>query len=268
MMGQRGVWVRDENRQPAEDAESYAAQRVGCRPRRLRPGKGGPMIRLCLRMFILGSLSTSILFVPTTAHAVGCGDRLWNTQAEPGDTHHSGVRATNPGMWVANSDVSCYRVSSLGIVKTADQYVEIGWYESPDGEVPSCPHTGGTPYMLIFADNNGEPKCDQTPAILSGGYFDSFKVMDDNDGNNWTYFLNSASMGFFGAGFSIGDVLNNAERHTNTDSAYAEFDGLDWLGNAGNWNPWRNTQKTNNNTDPDYRVCIVQQDHTYSKLSC
>jgi hypothetical protein len=214
---------------------------------------------------LLGILLGLFMFPSVPAQA-GCIQRTYHVQAFPGNALGRGVRVSGPGMLVENGNVSCVRVSSIGVVDSSDNFVEIGWFEDPGGELAgSCDVTSGPPKLLVFALANGFPRCKDSTRDLNPG-FENFWVQDVDQNTEWRYYLNGDHVETLNTPFTNGRPTNNGERKTLGDSARAEFDGLKRMNSSNDWVNWALTYIPVD-TDPDYRGCWRSNVHTEVQIN-
>jgi hypothetical protein len=119
---------------------------------------------------------------------------------------------------------------------------------------------------LVVKEFNGVQWCStNNDNPISTGTYD-FSVRNPNHDNNWEFYLGTTNLGFYNVSFTQGFALDNAERHNTTDSAFADFNGLQYLGNSGNWVAWSGTSGVT--SDADYKFCKYSDTHTASKITC
>lgn len=97
---------------------------------------------------------------------------------------------------------------------------------------------------------------------------EAFKVVNPDHDNTFEYFWRTASQGSYFVGFSHGYLYGFVgERHTSGDSAYGQHNGLGYMGTAGSWNSWTNTDGSSDIT-PDYYYCEYSNTNVASKQVC
>jgi hypothetical protein len=206
---------------------------------------------------IVAGTSAAIIHPPVAL--ASCANVHYLTDAENNQgmgVGHRGNRSEG-GMWIESVDAPCVRISSLFII-TADQnnWAEVGWSDQ-EGD-PSCAYSGTGPRLLWTAVDNGIYYCaTQTPAALTKGDYDNFSVSDPNDNGDWQY-VHSGTIfkTFTNPNMAYGNPTTNGERHSTSDQAYAEFQGLEYEDSSG-WHEWTNPDgysgvDGNTNNDPDW----------------
>jgi hypothetical protein len=217
------------------------------------------------------SLIAGALALVSATPAQACADAgaPWNTVYRSGGTDWWGDRVSNPGMGVFDGDVDCGRVSSIFVTNGAiTRWVEVGWYESPQGAYVCIPTTSGPPKILAFAYFDGMVDCkDPSPNLGEGT--DNFWVQDRDQDGVWRYFRNgnqvwtSPDM----SPFNSGTLYNNGERLNFRNTAHADFDGLKRMNHQGNWGDWSNTSlDTELSDDSGSHGCKYSDTHTAVKL--
>lgn len=179
-----------------------------------------------------------------------------------------GVRVANPGMGVFNGSVVCGRVSSI-FVYSADltDFVEVGWYESPQGQYTCIPTTSGSVKELGFAFQDGMSNCLESPATVSEGT-DFFSIRDDNQNGIWTFTHDEVQIwiGPNMGSFNSGVQLDNGERLSTGNTSHADFDGLQKRNSSEQWVSWSGTFLSVDD-DSGAKGCKYSDTHTAVKLN-
>lgn len=228
--------------------------------------------------FVLGFTAVAAFAVLTAgpAAAVTCTELGHGVLTDDSTQTGYGDRVTNPGIAVRDTSLNCVRVSSVLVVDpgNAGTFVEVGWQDTcgidiqcggPCDEVTS-------PHVLVYRNINGTPTCKSgtpaTPVTSSPNDGSTFKVSNPDHDNTFEYFWGTASQGSYFVGFSHGFLFGGVgERHNSGDSAWGHHDGLGYLGSAGSWNPWANTEGSSD-VEPDYYYCWYSDTNVASKQVC
>jgi hypothetical protein len=161
-------------------------------------------------------------------------------------------------MTVYDNSESCGRVSSISIFNSEGNYVEVGWYEDPDGGIEVCQATTGKPRVLVYAHQFGNTYgCKQNTPTLNHLDVWAFRVSDLNEDTVWGYWWGSTDMGTYNLWFRTGDPVAQGERHTlaTTNHASARFTGLQYSPGSGTtWTGWQGDTIWKDN-DRDYKGC-------------
>jgi len=216
---------------------------------------------------VLLSFGIPIVANPQPAAAVTCGAGQGVTGSESGQPARFGVWVDSSvkGMNVSVASPSCTRVGSVTVQTSDIDAVELGWYLDP--YPTGCTSSAQTqPHILIVKYYNGTEYCKNGTPILSQGYHD-FQISNTNHDNDWDFYVDRTAYGSFNVRFSSGYVRSGAERHTTTDSALEDFNGLKYLGSAGGWNAWANNSSTGS-SDGNFLYCYYSHLHTASKKTC
>src|SRR5437867_2816536 len=128
---------------------------------------------------------------------------LNTTQFQAGLTAARGIGVwdgtSSDGMWIADSNVQCVRVSSLFFKYDEENYVEIGWFENPlDYGASSCqPATyKDKPHGLFLATVNNIQTCANIETYWSIEQWKDFRVQNPPPGTDeyWTFFVSGVQM--------------------------------------------------------------------------
>lgn len=161
---------------------------------------------------------------------------------------HRGIRAsaTDRGLWVGDSSVTCERVSSIYVWRDGDNYIEYGWYEAPapTGNAPRgpCGDTDpdpGKPERMTYYYYLGQKKClEFDHKITDAPSWHTFRIDNaDKNGVFGLYFDGSLVWATEDmAGFTTGNLFVGSER-TGNDSAYAHFHDM-WYQDGTGWHLW------------------------------
>lgn len=234
--------------------------------------------------FVVWVVMTSALTLGTLAGllaspAYACHDAgsPWNTAYKSG-TNGRGDRVSGLGMGVFDGNVDCGRVSSVFVYNSSlTRYVEVGWFESPQGAY-SCIQDTGTgadpPRILAFAQFDGMRDCLNPAGSLSEGT-QTFWVHDDNQDGIWKFYHSGTQVwtSFDMSPFTTGLLYDNGERLTFQNTAHADFDGLKRMAGQ-NWVAWGSGGSTDTTTldtalsdDSGSHGCKYSNDHTAVKLN-
>jgi hypothetical protein len=225
-----------------------------------------------LHLVVVTSIVGSTFLIMTATAALACHDpgSPWNTVYKPGGTDWWGNRVSGPGMGVFDGNVDCGRVSSLFVTNgPITRWIEVGWYESPQGTYSCIPTTSGPPKILAFAVFDGMVDC-KNPSANIGEGTDGFWVHDKDQDGVWKFFRNGNQVwtSFDMSPFNSGTLYNNGERLNFNNTAHADFDGLKKMLHQGNWADWNNTSlDTDLFDDSGSHGCKYSDTHTAVKLN-
>jgi hypothetical protein len=173
-------------------------------------------------------------------------------------TTANGVNVANPGMSLYNDSISCTKISSIAASLNNDNYVEMGWYEDPTGDLTNCDSTSGSPRLLVYALIGGNTiDCKKGTQTVTAAA--AYRIQDLDNDTVWGYFFNDVSQGTYNTLMNKGVPVDNGERHTHPstgDTPRARFNGLQW--HITVWNNW-STPLQNIDTDnytPNYHGCV------------
>jgi hypothetical protein len=116
---------------------------------------------------------------------------------------------------------------------------EVGWYvdTSADHGDDECSYVT-SPHYLQYALVDGATDCLMNSASLDAGTTHGFREQDTNHDMVIYYYRDGNLTGHYLTNFTSADIWGGSERHTYGDNLYAHFNGLQYLGNSGDWNPW------------------------------
>ena len=149
----------------------------------------------------------------------------------------------NFGMWISPVNSTCARVSTLDIVDTSDNQMELGWFGSPG--LTHCNGDGTSRRLIVYTFGASQWCPSNPPALIVDRYY-AFKEDDPNNDGNWYFYQDgpcSCTPTWSGVGRYLntlingGVILSNGERHDTSDSAYSEFYDLKF-DQGGNWYAW------------------------------
>jgi hypothetical protein len=173
-------------------------------------------------------------------------------------------------MAIYDGTPTCGRVSSLFVTNSSGtRYVEVGWYEDPQGTYNCIPKTTGAPRALAFSYNNGIRGCKTTGPDLAEGN-QSFYIQDPNTDGVWQFFRAGTQIWQSPdlTPFSSGIVMSNGERQTYDYTPAATFNGLQRMASSGSWGNWHSTQKLGPPSDDlGAHFCWYSDTYTAVKLS-
>lgn len=218
-------------------------------------------------------VALAVLVTPQRARAVSCtvdgtGVGGWESST-PTSRYGVWVNTADRGMDVNVASPDCTRVGSVYVFGTNINAVEIGWYLDP-GPATDCSNGNqANPHILVDRYVNGTEFCKTGTSTLTQGYH-GFKVANPNHDLYWDFHVDGNSEGSYPVNFTSGYVLFAAERHSGTDAAYDDFDGLYYLGSGGSWNAWANTASSGSGTGGNnpYLYCYYSHTHTAGKITC
>ena len=175
-----------------------------------------------------------------------------NVEATVALSNHRGVGST--GLLTSNPAEPCIHVSSIGVTVGPKNNIEFGWDKDGAGVV-DCSGSGTDPNPYIFrADmRSGSFRCFQGPDVPSSdiGFHQTFTLNDAGVDDHFVAYFNGEVIGTsLTENFSVGDAVDNGERHSANGSAAADFGGLEY--NSGAWHSWTTHQ------------CFLDDDTTYS----
>lgn len=175
--------------------------------------------------------------MPTDAFAVTCANAGYGTFS-PGATNEYGAKTTNNS--VINPASTCGLVRSVYVWDTADNIVEVGWFEDgTNGSAAKCSDVL-SPHILVYAIVNGFIKCKTGTNALSAGQSYSFRVDNPDHDFDFVYYWDddttpNISLGFYATDHRNGFPQSGDERKHPNDSLRASFSGLNSLGGGGAW---------------------------------
>ena len=222
---------------------------------------------------VVASLLLSLVPLVATApsaNAAVCQNYGSGWEGDYDGANHFGVRVTSPGLDVTNYSTNCVMVRSLYIWLSQNNFVEVGWFEDDGGVLAKCDDVT-SPHVLVYAVVDGFVNCKTGTAAVSSG-FHGFRVENPGHDFDFDYWLDGTQVGVYVTNMTQGEVFAASERHKAGDHLGAEFDGLKWLGSAGDWNDWdqltgqKDTQPWDNVSD--YSFCKVNNRHFLIKPSC
>ena len=174
-----------------------------------------------------------------SAYAASCESKT-NVEAAPdSSTQHRGNRSQN--LHIASPSVNCAHISSiLLIVNSNNEQVEFGWSKDAPG-VEDCAGTGQDqgPYIFRADVKNGTPRCFQGSDVSSGdiGADHDFRLTDGNINNEFRAYYDGTQIGTeLTETFTYGVPITNGERHNSSETATADFGGLQY--DTGAWHDW------------------------------
>jgi hypothetical protein len=141
--------------------------------------------------------------------------------------NHQGVKSD---VWVGRSANDCTRVTSL-VIRSGTGIVEWGWWlgyqlgPNDGGICPSTTYTTSPRQFLVYRPIGGSTHC-HLFAALPAYQARVFSLKDDNADAVWSFGSGGANVGTVALNFDRGELLTNAERHSGTDSAWANFASL------------------------------------------
>lgn len=187
---------------------------------------------------LIGVLLVDILLFAPPARAVTClqGGSGW--EADFDGATHRGIKVSGPGVDVANFSPTCEIVRSMYVFQTGNNFVEVGWYDSGSiGGIAKCVQTS-VPHIFVYAIVGNTIKCKNPSNALLFPSTVSGNVQNPDGDFNWDYYVDGVYQGFFNTNLTSGEVFAGTERHLYGDTLKAQFDGLQYMGTGGNWNPW------------------------------
>jgi hypothetical protein len=198
-------------------------------------------------------LIASGLFVilPATPAFAACPNNKANLSMYQASQFFRGVKVTsmtthdrnNPGSSADGStNVQCARVSSLDMYNDGGHQMEIGWYIVPPagGEQPVCPVDTNQPqqpvFLIIKTSPTGQFCRYSGTKVLTPGTTHSYKESDVNLDGNWSFWFdgNPIGMATSTSDWTAGWAATNGEQHSSQgDSAYSNFNGMQFVSDAG-----------------------------------
>jgi hypothetical protein len=249
----------------------FQTPRVNPRIKIVRKGKGMPIHRRGwlrdLHFLWTGVVLMTLLLVTLPvirARAVDCTELGHGITGTESTGSYWGTRVKGPGADVSTPDVTCPIVRSVYVFQTINNYAEAGWFIDPTGDLVKC-DLETTPHVLVFMNTNGFSKCKQSTSGLSST-FHGFTVENPSHDHDFTYSVDGNDQGSFTADFIRGNAYSASERHHSGDSLRAEFDGLQYLGTAGDWNNWGNF--SGNDSIAGWDLCEISATHYKVRQSC
>jgi hypothetical protein len=191
------------------------------------------------------------------------GEALWflGTLA----TIKAGSETTGGGVAVIEH-LAPERVSTLIVHNSSyGTYVEVGHYESPQGDYACLDSTSGSPKVIALANLAGSFSCLHNPGGVTVGDNEGFRVQDGDQNGIWSYWhrdvdiCESPDMQTFVTGI----LEDNGERLNGNDSAVARFNGLKRMNSNANWVDWTGTSIDGGESDdPGFKGCRYSDIHT------
>jgi hypothetical protein len=174
---------------------------------------------------------------------------------------------TSDGIWIADTDVHCIRISSLLHRLDINNGVEIGWFDDPLGTlVSSCEPAiqPSKPHGLFAIFVNNVFSCGNPDVYWSAPVWKDFRVENGPPGTDeyFTFYVNGVQQAHRYVGYNTGPIArSNGERHGLADTAWSHFKGLRYMSSAGTWFRWTESyEATGYSDDPDFRPCKVNGD--------
>jgi len=196
--------------------------------------------------FLLGcALATGVLVgrAPKIAQAASCTSHVF-VNAYQIDAEHRGILLNN--YTGGPQSTTCFRVSSsLLIHNFGSTQVEIGWIIDT-AQFSSCAIASSSrdPWLFRFyITNGGLGHCTyyNSPRPVSGNFYSYKIVRDDTFTDEFHTWFNGSEVGsvidMTAGGMSYGWATTNAERYYNYDSAYGNWEALQYKDNTG-WHNW------------------------------
>jgi hypothetical protein len=193
-----------------------------------------------------------VVYLPTPALASDCttyGSGYW--VKSDGSSNQYGTRAEK--ILVVNTSSHCALLRIIRVKEDSSNFVEVGWYQDGnDQSLAKCSDTE-TPHIYVAAMVNNFWKCKQNTAALTTGERYSFKVVNADHDFTYEYYYDSDTtpniyLGYYNVDEPNGKAFMFDEIHdvnTPYDSLRADFDGVNSLGNQGNWHAFPDPSLTN-----------------------
>ncbi len=169
----------------------------------------------------------------------------------------------------ANND--CVRVSSLLIVSGSSGLVEWGWvlgYEYSRSQGGACDTTtyhSSPTLFVVYRPINGSLHCRIYGTISTGTR--TFSLKDQYQDTVWELGSAGSNVDTVDLNFDRGTLRTNGERHSGSDSAYADFASLQFqVSGSTTWNDFSAIKQVEDN-DPavtgygDYNCIKVSTTH-------
>lgn len=217
-----------------------------------------------------------VLTQPDTAQAVTClnngGFKENYVAREDSGGVHRGTRS-HYGMWVEklSEPTWCDRVSSVLIVNNPLSYeVEAGWFDQSGAtESESCYVLSSGPQAFFTTTVDNSYTCYVGPSDHgdAGTYTAGYGVDDPNDNDKWNFSHDGTNMNLGGpitiANFPYGLAVTNGERHDSSDSAWSDFQDLQYDSSTG----WQNWGADYDWIDPKTAYCVkIYADPTHTAV--
>lgn len=156
----------------------------------------------------------------------------------------------------------CEHISSIYSQNVNGDYVEVGWEALGSGVLdnPICHFTGDGQYHVFrYYRKANVDSCNVYQQLVQGTWH-SFSVNDQNGDLSWTFSIDGSAVGpDVNMGWDQSSAVANGERYGSTESASADFEGLQYMGSDGAWHAWHSGACLNY-YDPVYNDQIYQPD--------